>query len=232
MKNIRFAYINNKKIHSFKSKEEILNSVVKKNTILISMNAEAIMSNDKEFEQIINNNVAFADGIGAVMALKDKGLDAVKIPGVELWLEIIKRNLEKKTYLIGSTSEVIEKTTKKLYGHFNGINIVGYHDGYFDETEYLKLEKDILDKDAEIIFIAIGQPKQELIANRLSQKHEAFYMCVGGSFDIYSGVKKRAPKLLLDLHLEWFYRLLKEPTRFGRQVVLVKFLFLLKSGKI
>lgn len=229
---IESAYINGKRIYSFKSKDELLRHIQDTNAILISMNAEAIMNNDSKFEDIINNNIAFADGVGAVMALNNKGLNAVKIAGAELWLEVIKSNLEKKIYLIGSTSEVIEKTNQKLNLEYKDIRIVGYHNGYFDEGGYLEIEKDISDKKPEIVFVAMGQPEQEFVANRLSGKHEALYMGVGGSFDVYSGVKRRAPKIFLDLNMEWFYRLLQEPTRFKRQLKLFKFLFMLKSGRL
>ena len=57
-------------------------------------------------------------------------------------------------------------------------------------------------------------------------------MGLGGSFDVFCGLKQRAPKLFLDFNLEWLYRLLKEPTRFKRQLVLIKFFALLKSGKL
>jgi len=68
--------------------------------------------------------------------------------------------------------------------------------------------------------------------DELIKIHPALYMGLGGSFDIYGGNKKRAPKIFLDLHLEWFYRLIKEPTRFGRQLNLIKFLILLKMKKL
>lgn len=70
----------------------------------------------------------------------------------------------------------------------------------------------------------MGQPSQEYLAEDLFVKHEALYICVGGSFDVYSGVKKRAPKFFQFMKLEWFYRLCQEPKRIGRYMKLFKFL--------
>ena len=78
-------------------------------------------------------------------------------------------------------------------------------------------------KKPDVIFIAMGSPKQEFLMRDFLKKYNALYMGLGGSFDVYSGVKKRAPKIFINLGLEWLYRLLKEPTRFSRQTSLVKF---------
>jgi UDP-N-acetyl-D-mannosaminouronate:lipid I N-acetyl-D-mannosaminouronosyltransferase len=225
--------INDLQIFSFKSKEDFLDHIKDEKKILIAMNAEKILKKDERLRAIINGNLGYPDGIGAVMALKQKGLDAVKIPGSEFWLDIINRfHNEKSFYLIGSTQEVITNTVKKLKEEYPSINILGYRDGFMDNDAKENLKKTLQVLKPDVVYVAQGTPRQEFLMDELIKIHPALYMGLGGSFDIYGGDKRRAPKIFLDFHLEWLYRLLKEPTRFGRQLVLAKFLFLLKLGKL
>jgi len=225
--------INNNKINVFKSKDEFLEQIKNEKKILIAMNAEKILKKDERLREIINVNIGYPDGVGAVMALKEKGIDAVKIPGSEFWLDIITRyEKEKSFYLLGSTQEVVNNTVKKLKKEYPNINILGYRDGYINDKAKEELKKTLQELKPDIVYVAQGTPRQEFLMDELIEIHPALYMGLGGSFDIYGGNKRRAPKLFLDLHLEWLYRLLKEPTRFERQLILIKFLFLLKLKKL
>jgi len=228
-----YKIINNYKIHAFKSKEDFLKQIDGKKKILIAMNAEKIMKKDAMLQVIINNNIGYPDGIGTVMALKQKGLDAVKIPGSEFWLLIVMRFYkERNFYLIGSSQEIIEGTVARLKEEFSNINIIGYRNGFLDDRAKEDLKVTLQEDKPDIIFVAQGTPRQEYLMDELIKVHPALYMGLGGSFDIYGGDKKRAPKFFLNFHLEWLYRLLKEPTRINRQLNLIKFLFLLKMGKL
>ena len=225
--------INGVKTTAFNSKEEFLDFINDKKNILIAINAEKILKEDERLKNIINQNIGYPDGVGAVMALKKKGLNAIKIPGSEFWLDIInKYQNEKSFYLIGTTTEVIENTVKKLKLEYPNINILGYQNGFIDEKQKIELKEKLQNLKPDVVFVAQGTPRQEFLMDELIKIHPALYMGLGGSFDIYGGDKKRAPKIFLNLHCEWLYRLLKEPTRFGRQLVLVKFLILLKLGKL
>lgn len=225
--------INGVKTTAFNSKEEFLDFINDKKNILIAINAEKILKEDERLKNIINQNIGYPDGVGAVMALKKKGLNAVKIPGSEFWLDIVnKYQNEKSFYLIGTTTEVIENTVKKLKLEYPNINILGYQNGFINEEQKIELKEKLQNLKPDVVFVAQGTPRQEFLMDELIKIHPALYMGLGGSFDIYGGDKKRAPKIFLNLHCEWLYRLLKEPTRFGRQLVLVKFLILLKLGKL
>ena len=87
--------------------------------------------------------------------------------------------------------------------------------------------------EAKVVIVALGSPKQEQFIQRCKEQHpEAFYMGVGGSFDVYVGNVKRAPNFWIKLNLEWFYRLISEPKRIFRQYKLLKFLYLFLFNKI
>jgi UDP-N-acetyl-D-mannosaminouronate:lipid I N-acetyl-D-mannosaminouronosyltransferase len=227
------AIVNGLKINSFISKDQFLDYINDKKKILVAINAEKILKEDTKLKNIINENIGYPDGVGAVMALKQKGLKANKIPGSEFWLDIISRyQNEKSFYLIGTTTEVIENTVKKLKQEYPNINILGFQNGFINEDQKIELKEKLKKLKPDVVFVAQGTPRQEFLMDELIKIHPALYMGLGGSFDIYGGYKKRAPKIFLDLHCEWLYRLLKEPTRFGRQLSLVKFLILLKLGKL
>ena len=221
-------------VYPFISKDELINFAINEKKILIAINAEKILRNDDRLVNLINNNIGYADGIGAVWALKKKGYkNVIKIPGVELWLDIIKKFYNSKTfYLIGSIDEVINACYNKLINNFPGIKILGYHSGYFNDEEKIKIINDIILKKPDIIFVAMGSPRQEYFMEELSLVHKATYMGLGGSFDVYTNKVKRAPKIFISLGLEWFYRLIKQPFRIKRQIVLVKFLIILLFNKL
>lgn len=225
--------INGYEVNASNSKNDLLSYVEKRKQILIALNAEKLIKNDDKLRKIVNENISYADGIGAVMALKSKGLHGVKIPGCEFWLDIIaKYKTEKNFYLIGSTSEVIENTVKKLKIEYPEINILGYRNGFINDIEKKELINNLKQLKPDVVFVAQGSPRQEFLMDELINEHPALYMGLGGSFDIYGGDKKRAPDFFIKLHLEWLYRFLKEPTRFKRQMNMFKFLILLKLGKL
>lgn len=225
--------IGNIETYAFSNRQVFLNFIKNKKKILIAVNAEKIMFDEPKLNNIINKNIGYPDGIGVVMALNQKGLNAIKIPGVEFWLDIINEFYKEKSfYLLGSSQEVIKKTTIKLKDQYQGINIIGYRNGYLDEEAIKGINKILIEKKPDIVLVGRGSPKQEYLMNDFIKIHPAIYMGLGGSFDVYCGVKKRAPVLFIKYNLEWLYRLLKEPHRFKRQLVLARFLFMLKMRKL
>ena len=204
--------------------------------ILVAINAEKILHATDQTRSIINRNIGYCDGFGAVMALRKKGYrDVIKIPGCELWLKIIAMTYqEKKTYyLVGGKQEVIDQTVSKLKVDFPGIQIVNYRNGYIKtDEERQALISDIKSKKPDIVFVAMGSPKQELLMEEMQEVYPAIYQGLGGSFDVYTGNVKRAPKWWVDHNLEWAYRLIKEPVRIKRQIHLIRFLILVKLGMI
>lgn len=222
--------------YPFSSFDELIDFAKDKKKLLVAINAEKILHANDLTRNIINNNIGYCDGTGAVMAARQHGgKSAQKIPGCELWLKIIEKLFSqgKSFYFVGSTQDVIDKTVSSLHNDFPGINIVGYRNGYIkSEEERNALIEDVATKKPDVVFVAMGSPKQELLMMEMWKHHAAIYQGLGGSFDVYTGNVKRAPKWWIDHNLEFAYRLLKQPSRIKRQIFLLKFLVLLKLGKI
>lgn len=228
--------LNGVMVYPFSSTTDLITFVSNRNGILVAINAEKILHATEKMRSIINRNIGYCDGFGAVMALKNKGYkDVVKIPGCELWLKIIEATFKsgKTYYLVGSKQNVIEQVVFKLRLQFPGIKIVNFRNGFIKTPEEKeKLLNDIKSKKPDMIFVAMGSPKQEFLMEEMYSVHPALYQGLGGSFDVYVGSVKRAPSWWITHNLEWAYRLIKEPVRIKRQIKLVKFWLLVILKKI
>lgn len=226
--------LNGVEVMPFASVESLLQYIDANKGILVAINAEKILHATPQSREIINRNVGYCDGAGAVHALKQKGVKNVcKIAGCELWLKIIEKYHTTKTfYLVGGKQHVIDQTVEKLKQQFPSINIVGHRNGYLTGNDEETLIADIATKQPDVVFVAMGSPKQELLMEKMRAQHNAIYQGLGGSFDVYTGNVKRAPKWWIDHNLEFAYRLVKEPKRIKRQIHLVKFAWWLLIKKL
>lgn len=222
-------------IFPFSSRDELIKYVDSNKAMLIAVNAEKILHATDQTREIINNNIGYCDGIFTVQALKQKGAkNVVKIPGCELWLDIVKHFENTKSfYLVGAKQEVIEATVSKLKTEYPNLNLAGYRNGYIrNDEERISLIEDIAQKKPDVVFVAMGSPKQELLMSEMQQRHKAIYQGLGGSFDVYTGNVKRAPKWWVDHKVEFAYRLFKEPSRIKRQLPLLKMAMRLLLHKV
>lgn len=235
LQRMQITELRNIKTYSPVSRKELMEYAINNKKILVAVNAEKILHATETSRNIINRNLGYPDGIGAVMALKQQGIkQAVKIPGCELWLDILERyHKEKSFYLVGGKEEIIQETVRKLQEDFPGINILNFRNGYVkSKKEKELLINDISHKKPDVVFVAMGSPKQELLMEELQQQHSALYQGLGGSFDVYTGNVDRAPKWWVKNNLEWAYRLVRQPSRIKRQIHLIRFLYLLKMNKL
>ena len=226
--------LNGMKVFPFNSASELLEYVNCHKGILVAVNAEKVTKATDETRAIVNNNIGYADGAGVVVAMHKLGKpQAVRIAGCDLWLNIVQESYREKTfYLIGSKQEVIEDTVKQLKSQYNGITIVGYRNGYINnEEERNALIQDIAGKKPDVVFVAMGSPKQEFLMADMMKIHPAIYQGLGGSFDVYTGRVKRAPLWWQKHNVEFLYRFLKQPQRYRREYYRLKFLFWLMIGK-
>ena len=156
-------------------------------------------------------DLVIPDGSGIVLVSKLRGRRVHKYPGVELAVDLLKEGKKKgwSFYLLGAREEVVGKLAKKL--RENGINVVGYHHGYFKGDGPLE---EMRERKPDVVFVAMGAPKQEMwIARNLDSFEKGIFLGVGGTFDVLSGCKRRAPEWMVKMGLEWLYRIFQEPSR-------------------
>ena len=209
-------------------------------TVVVTPNAEIaeLCAEDETVKQVVcSADVILPDGEGVVLASKKLGTPLKeKVAGVEFGMDCARLASERgySLFLLGGKEGVAQKAALKLRNRFLKLKIAGTQNGYFSKrgTESENVVAQINESGADILFVCLGAPAQEKWAyenrSRLSPKLIA---CLGGSLDIYSGNSKRAPKIFIKLKLEWFWRLLKEPSRLPRMMKLPKFLHTVKKYK-
>ncbi|ABO68439.1 MULTISPECIES: WecB/TagA/CpsF family glycosyltransferase [Geobacillus] len=203
---------------------------------IIAVNPEKVIAAGKndELKQLINTaTYQIPDGIGVVLASKLKGGHlASRVTGIDLMERLIARAAEKgyRVFLYGAKEEVVKKAKENLEAKYPRLCIAGYMNGYVNDDE--AVVQAINEANADILFVALGSPRQELwIRAHMDRLNVKVFQGVGGSFDVFAGHVKRAPKLFRTLGLEWLYRLVTDPKRFKRQLALPKFLWKVLTEK-
>ena len=207
----------------------------KEKRFIITVNSETLMKseNDRELENILKGNYSFVpDGIAVVKAAKKLDINiSERITGIDIAEHLLKvANINKYSmYLFGAKEEVIQALVEKIKKEYKNIKLLGYSNGYVDNKD--KIMEDIIKFNPDICMIALGIPEQEkLIYKYINKAKNGIYVGVGGSFDVLSGSKLRAPKIFIKLNLEWFYRIITEPKRLKRfWNNNVKFMFKIKK---
>lgn len=190
---------------------------------------------DSELKSLLNNaNITICDGIGAAMAGRVlNGKMVPRITGVALFYELIQAAEKRgwKIFLLGAAPDVNEQARLALSAANPALNIVGSLDGFFKNSD--EAITAINKTGADILFVAMGSPRQEVwIQQNRDKINASVLMGVGGTFDIVSGRIRRAPKIFRKTGTEWLYRLIREPKRFRRQLVLPKFMWLVVKHKL
>lgn len=207
--------------------------------MIFTPNTEIVMmaQDDHELKDLLQQaDMVIPDGIGLIYASKINNLGLTeRVPGVEMMDKILNycNNAKKSIYILGGAPGVAEKAVGKISEVYPDVDIRGIQDGYFKEEDELKIIDKINDTKPDVLFVALGAPKQE----KWIYKHRKILntkvaMGVGGSVDIWAGTAKRAPQIFINLHLEWFFRLLMQPSRIGRMMALPKFMLLVLYRKI
>ncbi|QXF35834.1 lipopolysaccharide N-acetylmannosaminouronosyltransferase [Photorhabdus luminescens] len=206
---------------------------------LVAINAEKVLTaeEDQALSTLLSDaEYLYADGISIVRAIRRKypGAEISRVAGADLWGAIMERAGKEGTpiFLVGGKPEILEQTESKLRAQWN-VNIVGSQNGYFTPEERNAVFERIHASGAAIVTVAMGSPKQEVFMRGCRKIHsDALYMGVGGTYDVFTGHVKRAPKAWQNLGLEWLYRLLSQPSRIRRQFKLLKFLGYYYSGRL
>lgn len=203
---------------------------------IIAVNPEKIMKaqEDATLRDLINGSTfQIPDGVGVLLASRLKGGQVrSRVTGVDMMDHLLKLSAEEgyRVFFYGAKEEVVSKAIENIQAKYPAIQVAGYDNGYVQDQEAL-IEK-IQASKADVMFIALGSPKQELwIRENKDRLPVKVFQGVGGSFDVFAGHVKRAPAPFRKVGMEWFYRLATDPKRFKRQLALPKFLFKIVTKK-
>ncbi|MFO7972440.1 MAG: WecB/TagA/CpsF family glycosyltransferase [Desulfobacterales bacterium] len=168
------------------------------------------------------------DGIGIVIGMRwIHGAKAERLAGADLMQRLCEESADKghKIFIYGSRESVNKKAVKILEKRYSGINIVGRSNGYVSQAQMTGLVEKINQSGADILFVALGSPRQEeWIDRHLAKLNVKVCQGIGGTLDTIAGEVKRAPVLFQKMNLEWFYRLVVDPKRIQRQYLLPVFM--------
>lgn len=217
------------------NKEELLKEIENKKRVnIISGNPEVLYNGIKN--EFLRNSftkedaLIIPDGVGTLLAAKINGIDITeKIAGIEVMNMLLDEARDKnlKVFLLGAKEEILIKCKEKIKENYDGINIVGSNNGFFDLDNCDDLIEKINESKADILFVAMGAPRQEVFIEKYKDKLCCkIFMGVGGSFDVFAGNVNRAPQFMINIGMEWLYRVAKEPWRIKRLGSIPKFLVL------
>ena len=202
----------------------------------VTPNAEIVYEavHDEAFRDLLNNaTLVLPDGAGVILGAKILGTPLrEKVAGIEFGEALCAAMAQTggKVYFLGGKPGVAEQAAANLMAKYPGLNICGTADGYFkDEAQVIA---QINEHAPDILFVCLGAPKQEkFMRAHMDELNVHLMLGLGGSLDGYAGVAKRAPQWMINLSLEWLYRLIKEPKRLGRMMRLPKFVLICAKEK-
>lgn len=221
---------------------EIVDQMIRgdKSQTILAVNPEKVVraqSDGRLLSTLWNAGLVLPDGIGVVYAVRRLYRRAIKrVAGSDLMPAIcaVAPRRGYRIFLYGASPEVNAETVRRLRARNPGINIVGHENGFVTDDDMPGLVDRINESEANVLFIALGSPRQELwMETYLPQlRHVRVCQGVGGTFDVIAGRVKRAPLVVRRSNLEWLYRLVTEPRRASRQVALPRFTYRVLREKV
>lgn len=194
---------------------------------VVTLNAEMAMLGEQnpDLANVIKQaDLVIPDGAGVVLYLSFRGQKQHRCPGIELAESLLKElGADCLVCFYGGKPGVAQQAAQQWQEKIPGMLIIANH-GYLEPEDEKQWLQTIKDRQPSLIFVGLGVPRQEFwIRDHRYLSPAAIWIGVGGSFDIWSGNKTRAPKLFRENNLEWFYRLYQEPWRWRRMLALPKF---------
>ncbi len=199
---------------------------------ILAVNPEKVMRarEDKQVMHLLDDaTLLIPDGIGVVKAAKWLGLGHFeRVAGSDLMPQLcaMASNEGFSVFLFGAEEAVNQAACNALLKRFPTLKIAGRANGFVTPEQYPKLVTQINEAGVQLVFVALGSPRQELwMQEFMPQLSANVFQGVGGTFDVLAGKVARAPALFRRLHMEWLYRLLSNPRRLLRQTTLPRFMF-------
>ena len=218
--------------------KELIEKSNKSCTLIVAPNVEFIMTaqKDKEFYDILKTaELATPDSVGVEMAGKKlKTPFKQRIPGQAYFRAVCKMAAKEgyTIYLLGGRGDIPRLTKENVESLFPGIKIIGYHEGFFEKDSEQDVISEINSLQPNILFVATGHPRQEKwIYNHKNELRVDVAAGQGGTFDYEAGNIKRAPKWIQKIGIEWLWRLILQPSRIKRMIVLPKYYLMVKFKK-
>jgi N-acetylglucosaminyldiphosphoundecaprenol N-acetyl-beta-D-mannosaminyltransferase len=187
---------------------------------------------------VVNADLINADGQGVVWASRLLGKPLKeRVAGIDLMEQLVgvAARHRYKVFFLGAKEDIVRSVVDHYSDLYSPHIIAGYRNGYFKKEDEPEIARQIANSGANILFVAISSPMKEnfLFQNREILKKVNFIMGVGGSFDVVSGLVKRAPGWMQKAGLEWLYRVYQEPNRMFKRYLVgnMKFIFLVIKYK-
>jgi N-acetylglucosaminyldiphosphoundecaprenol N-acetyl-beta-D-mannosaminyltransferase len=195
---------------------------------VVTLNAEMTMAalEDPALGQAVAAaQLVIADGAGVVWALGRQGYRVPRSPGIELARGLLQHAAANswRVALVGAAPPVMEQLVQRLPAEIPGLQLAFTVHGYQLPEAWPGITQALLDLDPDLVLVALGVPRQETWIADLAGRRRGLWMGVGGSFDVWAGLKRRAPAWMGRLQIEWLYRLLQEPQRWRRMLALPRF---------
>jgi N-acetylglucosaminyldiphosphoundecaprenol N-acetyl-beta-D-mannosaminyltransferase len=195
---------------------------------IVTLNAEMTMAARAQpalGRAIANAQLVIPDGAGVVRALAHQGLRLRRAPGIELARNLLQHAAahDWRVALVGASPAVMDRLLPRLQAELPGLAVVFHCHGYEPAECWPELERQLLATDPDLVLVALGVPRQDTWIAELPGRQGGLWMGVGGSFDVWAGIKKRAPAWMGALQIEWLYRLIQEPSRWRRMLTLPQF---------
>ena len=200
--------------------------------VVVNAGKMVAMQKDLELRRSVNqSDLINADGQSVVWASRVLGKPLKeRVAGIDIMenlVEMANRN-GYSIYFFGAREEVVAEVVQKYTERYGNDILAGYRNGYFREEEEADIAREIAGSGAQILFVAISSPTKENFLFRYKEvlKDINFIMGVGGSFDVVSGLVRRAPEWMQNAGLEWFYRFLQEPRRMWKRYLVGNSVFI------
>lgn len=205
---------------------------------VVTPNPEIVYAalHDPVFRDVVNRaSLVLPDGIGVVYAARILGQPLHgKLPGIDFADALMYRMSQEgmRLFLLGAKPGIAARAAENLQKKYPGLVIAGTRDGYFQEDQEA-IDAVKAAGGADVMFTCLGAPKQEyFMASHMHELPVTLSCGLGGSLDVFAGTVQRAPEIFIRLGLEWFYRLLKQPSRIGRMMKLPLFMLIVIKTRL
>ncbi|HXX38018.1 MAG TPA: WecB/TagA/CpsF family glycosyltransferase [bacterium] len=207
--------------------------------LIVTANVEMVMLARREAdvrEILCHASLVVADGVGVVWGSRQLGRPLpARVPGIDLAARLCEEAVRRqwRVYLLGGRPGIAAGAAARLGEWYPGVQLVGTRDGYFAEDEEHQVLRAIRDAAPTLLLAGLGAPRQERWLWRyLDELRVPIAMGIGGALDVWTGRARRAPRVWQTLGLEWCYRLVREPRRFGRQLAIPHFMAVVYAKRL